>query len=68
MARVLFMKMLFSYSFADQQYLLGHLPAAVSDAELRAVMEKMPPIEADNLLLNADLTALAGHNCEAISP
>jgi hypothetical protein len=52
----------------DQQYLLHHLSATVSDAELRAAMEKMPPIEADNLLLNADLTALAGHNCEAISP
>jgi hypothetical protein len=53
---------------ADQQYLLRHLPATVSDAELRAAMDKMPPIEADNLLLNADLTALAGHNCEAVSP
>lgn len=53
---------------ADQQYLLRHLPATVSDAELHAAMEKMPPIEADNLLLNADLTAIAGQNCEAISP
>ena len=53
---------------ADQQYLLRHLPATVSDAELHAAMGKMPPIEADNLLLNADLTAVAGQNCEAISP
>jgi hypothetical protein len=53
---------------ADQQYLLRHLPATVTDTELHAAMEKMPPIEADNLLLNADLTALADHNCEAISP
>jgi hypothetical protein len=53
---------------ADQQYLLRHLPTTVSDAELRAAKDTMPAIEADNLLLNADLTALAGHNCEAIAP
>jgi hypothetical protein len=53
---------------AVPRQLLRYLPATVSGAELRTAMEKMPPIEADNLLLDADLTALAGHNCEAISP